>query len=132
MAIILDGERTRYLAYECKRLNVTTKTGKATLATRYVTEGLHRFVTEQYAEALPIGGMLGYVLDGDCDSALTSVHAAIDTNKVKVALIGGPTSIPAIGAAKRFGTTHSRGAEKPSIEVRHAMLAFPAKISAAA
>jgi hypothetical protein len=127
MAIILDGERTRYLAYECKRLNVTTKSVKATLATPYVTEGLFRFVTEQYAETLPVGGMLGYVLDGDCDAALASVHAAIEANKVKVALVGSPTSIPAIGSAKRFGTTHSRGSEKPSIDVRHAMLAVPPK-----
>ena len=132
MAIILDGERTRYLAYECKRLNVTTKSGKATLATRYVTEGLHRFVTEQYAEALPIGGMLGYVLDGNCDAALTSVHAAIDADKEKVALLSGPVSILAIGSAQRFRTIHSRGWKKPPIEVRHAMLAFQAKTSAAA
>jgi hypothetical protein len=129
MAIILDGERARYLAYECKRLNVTTKSGKATLATRYVTEGLHRFVSEQYAETLPVGGMLGYVLDGDCDAALTSVHAAIEADRVKVALIGSPVSIPAIGFAKRFGTIHSRGSEKPSIEVRHAALALPPKTS---
>jgi hypothetical protein len=127
MAIILDGERTRYLAYECKRLNVTTSSGKQTLANRYVKEGLIRFVTEQYAEALPVGAMLGYVLDGNADAAMTSVHASIEAEKVGVALKEGPVSLSPIGLAKRFRTSHTRSGSKPLIEVRHAMLSFSSK-----
>ena len=64
MAVLLDQDRERYLAYECKRLNLTHSSRRSSLATLYVTKGLHRFVTEQYAEKLPVGYMLGYVLDG--------------------------------------------------------------------
>ena len=65
MALIPDGERESYLAYECKRLNVVHDGRTSSLATPYVKEGLVRFVTEQYAENLSVGCMLGYVMDGD-------------------------------------------------------------------
>lgn len=131
MAVLLDWERTRYVAYECKRLNVLTNGVKASLATRYVTEGVKRFVTEQYAEALPVGCMLGYILDGDADSALASVRTAIGTQKATVGLIAGPAAIAPIETVKRFGTTHTRGNGKANIEVRHALLAFPAMVPSA-
>lgn len=131
MAVLLDWERTRYVAYECKRLNVHANGVKASLATRYVTEGVKRFVTEQYAEALPVGCMLGYILDGDADDALTSVHAAIGTHKATVGLISGPVTIAPIETVKRFGTTHTRGNAKANIEVRHALLAFSATVLSA-
>ena len=69
MALVLDGERERYLAYECKRLNIVRNGRWESLATRYVEDGLMRFVTEQYAESLPVGCMLGYVMDGDVSRA---------------------------------------------------------------
>ena len=77
MALVLDGERERYLAYECKRLNVVRNGKRESLASRYVKEGLMRFVTEQYAESLPVGCMLGYVMDGDVSGAQSGIFAAI-------------------------------------------------------
>jgi hypothetical protein len=121
MAVLLDWERERYLAYECKRLNVIGKAGRSSLAMPYVKDGMMRFMTEQYAEALPVGCMLGYVLDGDVPFAVQQVHAAIVAEKAALALIAGPTSL---AGSERFSTDHQR-ANKASIVLRHTLLPFP-------
>ena len=103
MAILLDQERDRYLAYECKRLNVARSGGTRSLATEYVKEGLKRFVTEKYAVDLPVGCMLGYVLDGDVGAARSKVVAAIFAQKSNIGLAGKP-----IGQMERFSSRHHR------------------------
>lgn len=64
----MPAERARdqvYFAFECKRLNATSPRGTLeTLAPEYVTQGMMRFMTGQYAATLLHGGMIGYVLDG--------------------------------------------------------------------
>lgn len=127
LAVLLDQGCTRYLAYECKRLNVHYNGTRQSLATPYVKEGVKRFITEQYAEGLPVGCMLGYVLDGDIDFARGSVHAAIDTNKSTIGLTDGPISASPIAAVERFTTDHTRPASGSVIHVRHSFLPFPKK-----
>jgi len=125
MAVLLDQERERYLAYECKRLNVHYDGSRQSLATPYVNDGLKRFVTEQYAEGLPVGCMLGYVLDGDTGFAIGRVHAAIDSNKTTIGLSGSPVTIASIANVQRFSTQHVRPATSHEIHVRHALIPFP-------
>ena len=124
MALILDGERERYLAYECKRLNVVYDGRRSSLATPYVKEGLVRFVTEQYAENLSVGCMLGYVMDGDVEAAETRIHAAIDNQRPRIGLTAGPETDRSIGEAKRFSSRHLLAGSGQEIEVRHALLPF--------
>ena len=123
VAILLDQERERYLAYECKRLNVFHAGVRASLATRYVKDGMMRFLTEQYAEGLPVGCMLGYVMDGDLAFALAQVSAAIAAQKVPLALITGPATSQPITGIERFSTEHQT-ANKSNIELRHVLLPF--------
>ncbi|MEI8395024.1 MAG: hypothetical protein WCF85_09835 [Rhodospirillaceae bacterium] len=120
IAILFDWERECYLAYECKRLNIINPGGRSSLATVYVTQGMMRFMTEQYAEHLPVGCMLGYVLDGDLPFAQERLTNAI-TGHVPLALIDGPTPLSAINTIKRFRTRHTRVAGS-EIEIRHALL----------
>lgn len=122
IAFLVDQDRERYLAYECKRLNVINN-GRASLATRYVDQGMMRFLTEQYAEGLPVGGMLGYVMDGDLAFALSQITAAVTARKVPLGLTAGPTLGPPIAGIERFATNHQR-ANKSDIELRHALLPF--------
>src|ERR1700730_431005 len=77
IGVLFDWERERYLAYECKRLNVIHVSGRRSLATVYVTQDMMRFMTEQYAQHLRIGCMLGYVLDGDIAFAKARLNSAI-------------------------------------------------------
>ncbi len=122
IAVLLDQERERYLAYECKRLNVINNS-RASLATRYVDEGMMRFLTEQYAEGLPVGGMLGYVMDGDLSFALRQITAAVAAQKIPLALNAGPTPGHPITGIERFSTGHQR-ANRSNIELRHVLLPF--------
>lgn len=119
IAVLFDWERERYLAYECKRLNVINGRSRSSLATVYVSQGMMRFLTEQYAENLPMGCMLGYVLDGDLNFAQKRIADAISCH-VPLALTDGPTPLSAISMTERFRTRHARptGSE---IELRHAL-----------
>ena len=125
LAILLDQSCSRYLAYECKRLNVHFSGARHSLATPYVNKGVIRFVTEQYAEGLPVGCMLGYVLDGDTDFALSRVHTAIEANKSDIGIFGSPAPGTAIGPVERFSTDHIRPSSGSVIHVRHSLLPFP-------
>ncbi len=122
MAVFLNQDRDIYLAYECKRLNDVRKDGRRSLASRYVKDGLSRFVVEQYAEGLPVACMLGYVLDGDVEYAESNVRAKIVELGDEVGLVTGPRAAVAIGESRRFFSRHRRqsGGE---MEVRHAL--FP-------
>jgi len=105
-SVVADQGCTRYLAYECKRLNVHYNGVRQSLSTSYVKEGVKRFITEQYAEGLPIGCMIGCVLDGDIDFAIDKIHTAIKNNKDEVCLKEGPNAISAISGVERFATSH--------------------------
>ncbi|HEX4757309.1 MAG TPA: hypothetical protein VH308_04970 [Terracidiphilus sp.] len=120
IGVLLDQDRDHYLAYECKRLNVVNSGTRSSLATRYVTLGMMRFLTEQYAEGLPVGCMLGYVMDGDLPFALQQVSQAIGARRTPLALIAGPTAGAAVLGTERFQTDHRRSTGP--IELRHLLL----------
>ena len=122
MAVILDQDRDQYLAYECKRLNDCGGGGRRSLAGSYVRDGLARFVSGKYSENLPVGCMLGYVLDGDLMFADRSVRAKILELRSDLALVEEPRTGPAIGGTLRFHSCHRRRSGGVEIEVRHALL----------
>lgn len=70
-----------------KRLNVPRDDGRRSLAKEYVMDGLSRFTTGQYSENLPVGFMLGDVLDGDVKYVASSVQAKIIEHREHVALV---------------------------------------------
>jgi hypothetical protein len=122
IGVLLEQDRDYYLAYECKRLNVVNGGARASLATRYVNQGMMRFMTEQYAERLPVGCMLGYVMDGDLPFALAQVSKSIADNKVPLSLITGPAAGAAVAGTERFQTGHQRNTDP--IELRHLLLPY--------
>ena len=122
MAVFLNQDRDRYLAYECKRLNERRGDGRRSLAGRYVKDGLSRFVSGQYSENLPVGCMLGYVLDGDLAFADRSVRAKILEFRMDMALVKEPRTGADIGGTVRFHSCHRRRSDGVEIEVRHALL----------
>ena len=125
MALLLDQERERYLAYECKRLNVVRNGRVHSLATPYVLEGMVRFIKGQYAADLPVGCMLGYVLDGNVNTARARIQVAINSHSGDVGLVGKPMVDQPVGAIGRLASHHRRSANGADIEIRHALLPFP-------
>ena len=121
--VFWDQNRERYLAYEAKRLNIKTANGRtASLATAYVTEGLARFVTEQYSEGLPVACMLGYVIDGNTRTAQAKIVSAIIKNSQLVGLVAKPSVLPAIASAIRMTSDHQRQSGSGKINIRHALV----------
>jgi len=123
IALIIDGNRDAYLAYECKKLNVVYASGRQSLAVQYVNQGLKRFIYQQYSSALPTASMIGYILDGDLDFAKKSVHAAIRDQLSGTELTSPPKDIDSMGASTRFQTGHTKTDGSP-IEIAHSFLSF--------
>jgi hypothetical protein len=69
------GDEEAYLAVECKRVGH----GEYTLNQRYVTQGVDRFVTGQYASGHHWGMMLGYVLKLPSDTLVSGIDSRIQT-----------------------------------------------------
>ena len=122
VAMIMDNDRSRYLAYECKRLNVQYQGARRSQAGSYVDDGMMRFITGKYAEGLPVACMIGYVMDGDLSFAYARIRATIRRNRSALCLQDGPTDEPALDAMTRFVTMHKRN--RYGIELRHALLPF--------
>src|SRR5262249_31793249 len=83
MDIIFDALVPRediYFCVECKRLNIPMAGGIRANAAEYVTAGMSRFVSGQYANAVRHGGMLAYVINGDVRRAIENVEANISRN----------------------------------------------------
>ena len=127
IAMIMDNDRSRYLAYECKRLNVRREGVRRSQAGSYVADGMMRFVTSQYAAGLPVACMIGYVMDGDLTFAYARIKAAIGRNRSALRLQDGPADEPPLDAMTRFVTTHQRNGD--DIELRHALLPFAGRRS---
>lgn len=75
-----------YFAFECKRLNALVNGTRRSLAPEYVTEGMMRFVTGQYAGSVQHGGMIGYVLDGRRDDAIELVGQNIKSRATELCM----------------------------------------------
>ncbi|NGM80160.1 hypothetical protein [Burkholderia multivorans] len=69
------GDEEAYLGVECKRVGH----GEAGLNQRYVTQGVDRFVTGQYATGHHWGMMLGYVLRLPTSALVNGIDARIRT-----------------------------------------------------
>lgn len=67
------GDEEAYLGVECKRVG----DGETTLNQRYVTQGVSRFVTTQYANGHHWGMMLGYVLKLPSAALVKGIDARI-------------------------------------------------------
>lgn len=67
------GDEDAYVAVECKRVQA----GDTTLNGSYVTKGVDRFVTGQYAAGHDWGFMLGYVLALPASAVVEAVDARI-------------------------------------------------------
>jgi len=121
IAILIDEYRDpdTYIAYECKRLSLN-KNGKwASLAGKYASEGISRYVRAQYAHKLPVGCMLGYVMDGDLSKARKAVISVINDNKINLML----TEHKDGESPHRFVSRHSQVTKSNSISVVHTLLA---------
>ncbi|MGC8495269.1 MAG: hypothetical protein ACP5SH_26435 [Syntrophobacteraceae bacterium] len=75
-----------YFAIEAKRLRVCSTGSRVTHhgSTEYVTQGMMRFVSGQYAPYMRAGAMLGYVFDGRIEKARSGINRSIRNRAKKL------------------------------------------------
>lgn len=103
------GDEDAYVAVECKRVGA----GQPSLNAKYVTQGVDRFVTGQYAAGHDWGFMLGYVLALPVEDVITAIDARIQTT------YGGAAALTA-GSAHALSLSILEGAliQAPSHVIR--------------
>jgi hypothetical protein len=85
----------------------------------YVTKGMMRFVSGQYSPAWPLGAMLGYVMDGNMQTAYIAIRHQIEQHAQQ--LLYDPALFRDVKRPEHFSTTHQR--PDVPIELRHLLLA---------
>ena len=82
--IIYSFDEAEYFGMECKRIS-STKPDRG-LATKYVKNGILRFVEEIYSPGHDWGAMLGFVIDKKIDDNITLVKERINKYKQNICL----------------------------------------------
>jgi hypothetical protein len=95
-----------YFCLESKKLNVLKDGVTRSYASEYVTFGMLRFVSGQYAKSVRHGAMVGYVLDGDVARAIANVQANVTANATILCM-----SSPGLLSPSTIRTTDPRAKE---------------------
>jgi hypothetical protein len=112
-----------YFVFECKRLNINGKSGLATGASAYVgKEGMGCFISGKYPTTCGCGGMLGYVMDQNVDSAIASINTALSGHKDQLQLCCPHLLQTAAIHPDVWQTLH--GKEVPVLTLYHLLLPF--------
>ena len=130
-AIILGENPECYVAFECKRLNVNSRSGVVSLAGVYAEKGMMRYICAQYARELPLGVMIGYVLDGNTAVAEARLVSAITARAQALCISASPVSREPVAFIRRLLTNHHRTGETRAFEIRHALLPYPPPVRSA-
>lgn len=123
LRVSLGNDPENVLVFECKRLNATSKSGKFyPLDDKYSQQGVIRFVTGQYADKMPIGAMLAYVMNGNATQATSAVVNRLGLDAVLLSLATKPPQVlPPINGHPRLCSQHNRMGNS-TVEVRHTFL----------
>ena len=89
------------------------------LSCTVVTKGMMRFVSGQYSPTWPLGAMLGYVMDGNMQTAYIAIRHQIEQHAQQ--LLYDPALFRDVKQPEHFSTTHQR--PDIPIELRHLLLA---------
>jgi hypothetical protein len=115
-----------YFCLECKRLNVVRGGQVRSYASEYVTFGVVRFVSGQYASKVRQGGMLAYVLDGDTARAIRNIENNLRERHVALGMEppgGFQSSSIMIGDPRVMETRHRRDHEAGPFCLHHVFMA---------
>jgi hypothetical protein len=111
-----------YFCLECKRLNVSYKGRIRPYTSEYVTFGVVRFVSGQYASRVRHGGMLGFILNGNTDDAVANIENHMKTRHIALGMkppgAFGPSSI-VMGDPRVKETHHHRGHDRLLFHLHH-------------
>jgi hypothetical protein len=117
-----------YFAWECKRVGDKRVNKKyAVLIPGYITEGILRFIDEDYSAGLDDAGMLGYVLAGDVTNIVHDINASMHHPHRARPLSTSDHLVPApsIGIfVDVYQSHHKRTTSQTAIRLHHLFLTF--------
>ena len=120
-----------YFAWECKRIgDKLLDTSFAALISQYVTEGIFRFIDEDYAAELDDAGMLGYVLAGDIGNIVRDINASMGHPNRTRRLLPSNHLFPAPMTSTDenvYRSRHKRSTSQRDILLHHLFLTFDFK-----
>lgn len=121
-AVFITLDQAVYIAYECKRLNVSFSSGFKSLADKYIDEGVMRYISAQYSQRLPFSVMIGYVLDSNIPFSIDAIRKQIKKKAGKLCCNSnlGIKKLPSVSFMTRFSTFHKR--PEKDIEIQHVLL----------
>jgi hypothetical protein len=111
-----------YLTIECKKISSQS----STLAGKYVTEGINRFVTCKYSPGHPFAIMVGYVICGNAGACAKRVSDLLNKKKKRITgyikTIGWQINKTIVPRATHYCSSHVQQITKSKIEIIHAFL----------
>lgn len=112
------GEHNPHAVIECKRVSGS----RAELCRAYVVEGIDRFRSGKYSGNHATGFMIGYLVAGNANSAVSGINRYLEGRSHVGECIDRSTLVAASWA---WQSTHKRSGRSP-IELHHSFLAFAA------
>jgi len=124
LKFISGNEERIYFSFECKVLRVTRPSGQISASyNEYVKEGMYRYFNGQYAYGLDKGGMLGYVMDGDCTKSAKGVQKAIEKGRLDLYMQENETlKVSSCVALKQVKETHHQYGPNKKFTIYHIFL----------
>ena len=119
--IIYSFDEAEYFGMECKRIS-STKPNRD-LATKYVKNGILRFVEEIYSPGHDWGAMLGFVIDKKVNENITLVKERINKYKKDICLDKNWTIEKDFGSISNlYRTSHRQKSHNSLINILHLFL----------
>ncbi|MCP4702216.1 MAG: hypothetical protein GY862_35960 [Gammaproteobacteria bacterium] len=80
-------EQELCFTFECRRLRTPYQDRAYSSAMKYTgKEGMMRFIAGEHGNSLTVGGMIGYVMDGNLKPALKQLKNALDKNRADLCM----------------------------------------------
>lgn len=112
-----------YFAWECKRIGLADNN----LRSKYISEGLVRFINGEYSSKRDTAGMLGYILDSDASTLANEINKSMLRRK-KHPILSSSDHLNLADAIEEFSdvyiSSHSRLNGLGDIELYHLFLSF--------
>jgi len=124
----MDDYERIYFAWECKRVGDKRADAKfGSLISKYITEGILRFIDEEYSAGLDHAGMLGYVLAGNVANVVHDINSSMHHPRRTRQLLVSDHLVPAnpVGAfTDVYQSYHERVVSTRTIRLYHLFLTF--------
>ena len=118
--IVYSFAQEEYFGIECKRVRAR----RVTLAKKYVTQGVLRFVNAKYSVGHDWGALVGFAIDGDCAGSAEQVRTQLASSAAARTKREWEAETSFGHFADLFSTEHDQDATGATITLMHMFLSI--------